>query len=132
MVGMLDLNHTNAVSFVSQTATMTGRTSKSFKWIQRAAALANSRPINPRPIIPNRRSLVITLVFLDVGQSGINICSFVHDDTRESPGHRSRPFMLDDVSTVDNIFPIQSWLDKHEGRRFDLRRKVRPPETESL
>src|ERR1700752_2356448 len=131
MVGMLDLNQPNAVSFVSQTATMTGRTSKSFKWIQRAAALANSRPNNPRPIIPNRRSLGIALVFLEVGHSGINICSFVHD-THERPGYRGRLFTPDDVSTVDDVFPIQSWLDKHDGRGSACEEKLAPSETESL
>jgi hypothetical protein len=35
-------------------ATISGRTSMSNKWHHRAAALANSRPIKPQPMIPNR------------------------------------------------------------------------------
>src|ERR1035437_1110393 len=58
MVGKFSVYHwarpARLGSNLSQMATISGRASISRRWDQRAAALANSRPINPQPIKPNR------------------------------------------------------------------------------
>ena len=46
----------NSSGLASQTATISGRTSISGRWHHRAAALANSRPIRPQPMIPKRNA----------------------------------------------------------------------------
>ena len=48
------VNHSIAAGLASQTATMRGsHVLISRRWLQRAAALANSRPISPQPMMPN-------------------------------------------------------------------------------
>src|SRR5437868_14965748 len=54
MVSSESENQRSIAGLVSQMPTMRGATSKSSRCAQRAAALANSRPIKPQPIIPNR------------------------------------------------------------------------------
>ena len=44
--------HSISAGLVSQTAMISGRARMSVRCIQRAAAEANSRPINPQPMMP--------------------------------------------------------------------------------
>src|SRR2546421_428844 len=54
MAGKSCRTQSNGPGLRLHTATISGRADMSVKWHHRAAALANSRPIIPQPIIPKR------------------------------------------------------------------------------
>src|SRR5437867_747358 len=100
MPAKLVSNQRNKTELVSQTPTTLGWKFRSVKWHHRAVALANSRPISPQPIMPNRISLLVIFPSSDVdGPLWSN--AFV-DDRHECSSNPLRMLMLNDVPAVHN------------------------------
>src|SRR5919201_2958967 len=99
--------------FRSQTTAISGRTPMSARWTQRAAALANSRPINPPPTTPKRmiRSAIQHRKCFDCRGTVVY-------DRHQRAGHRRGVFVLDDVPPVDDAGGAEA--DHHLGPAEDL------------
>src|SRR5450432_4300700 len=98
----------NNPSFVSQIAVMRGTKSKLSKCPQRAAALANSRPISPSPIIPKRISLRgMKSILLSADGEIVHGCIRQHavvNNCHQCASNTSGVGMLDHVASVDDAF----------------------------
>src|SRR5450432_3223742 len=98
----------NNPSFVSQIAVMRGTKSKLSKCPQRAAALANSRPISPSPIIPKRISLRgMWSILLRADSEKVHGCirqQAVVNNRHQRTSNPSRVGVLDHIASVDNPF----------------------------
>src|SRR5690606_2946411 len=100
--GTLSENQAVACSLRSQTATISGWKFKLRRWHHRAAALANSLPINPAPMTPNRITrLLISTRSLQNLHCLLSSCTLVND-RHQSGSHTRRIRMLDNISTIDN------------------------------
>src|SRR5207245_767730 len=91
--------------FESQTAMISGVTSRSSSSSQRLVMARLSRPIRPPPMMPKRMVSVMRRSsasrLLQPGH-GIFRRRAVVDDGHEGPGHGQRVLVLDDISPVDD------------------------------